>query len=124
MFGNFFLLALRTCWCRQDLLIYSVRRNSLRLCWSPIPRRFQTLAADQLYTQILSVYPNTVKIIQLLGILAIEDDSLTSEAIEGILGMEEGGLALMLPWRGLLSLIAYDNIDKNKGCFTCLARET
>ena len=32
-----------------------------------------------------------------VGILAIEDDSLTSEAIEGILGMEEGGLALMLP---------------------------
>jgi hypothetical protein len=66
---------------------------------------------DQLYTQILSIYPRIVNIVQVLGIiLAFEDDNLTPEVIEDILGMEEGELKLVL--RGLSSLIAFEG-DKN-----------
>jgi hypothetical protein len=61
---------------------------------------------DQLYTQILSFYPSSVNIVQVLGImiiLAFDDDHLTPVVIEDILEMEEGELKLAL--RGLLSSV-------------------
>ena len=73
------------------------------------PTAFSDL--DQLYTQILSVYPSAVNIVQILGIiLALDDEDLTPEVIEDVLGMEEGELKLVL--RGLSSLIAFKG-DKN-----------
>ena len=61
---------------------------------------------DQLYTQILSVYPNAVNIVHVLGIISASHGVLP-EVIEDIFGMEEGELKLML--RGLSSLMK----DKN-----------
>ncbi|KAF8816531.1 hypothetical protein BYT27DRAFT_7154580 [Phlegmacium glaucopus] len=61
---------------------------------------------DQLYTQILSVYPSKAKIVQVLGIvLAFDARTLTPEVIGDILEMEEGEVKLML--RGLSSLITF-----------------
>ena len=57
---------------------------------------------DQLYTQILSVYPSAVDIAQVLGFIIASDENLP-EVIEDILGMEEGELKLVL--RGLSSLM-------------------
>ena len=57
---------------------------------------------DQLYTQILSVYPSTVNIVQVLGIITASR-SHSPEVIEDILGMEEGELKLVLS--GLSSLM-------------------
>ena len=68
---------------------------------------------DQLYTQILSVYPSTVNIVQILGfIIAYGKNS--AEVIEDILGMEEGRLKQVL--RGLSSLME----DEENGNGECL----
>ena len=56
---------------------------------------------DQLYTQILSVYPNTVNIVHALGIISVSHGKL-AEVMEDIFEMEEGELQLVL--RGLSSL--------------------
>ena len=69
---------------------------------------------DQLYTQILSVYPSEVNIVQILGIVSVFHGEL-AEVIEDIFGMEEGELKLVL--RGLSSLIKDEN-DKNGGLNT------
>ena len=69
---------------------------------------------DQLYTQILSVYPSEVNIVQILGIVSVFHGEL-AEVIEDIFGMEEGKLKLVL--RGLSSLIKDEN-DKNGGLNT------
>jgi type II secretory pathway predicted ATPase ExeA len=64
------------------------------------------LDLDQLYTQILSVYPSTANIFQVLGVIVVFGArSLTPEVIEDILGMEEGEVKLVL--QGLSSLIAF-----------------
>ena len=57
---------------------------------------------DQLYTQILSVYPSTVNIVQVLGIIIASEEKLP-KVIEDILGMEKGELKLVL--HGLSSLL-------------------
>ena len=81
----------------------------LELVLKPDPTAFSDL--DQLYTQILSVYPSTVNIVQVLGIIvAFSKGNLAPEVIEDILEMDEGELKLVL--RGLSSLIAFQG-DKN-----------
>ena len=81
--------------------------KQLALVLKPDPTAFSDL--DQLYTQILSVYPSTVNIVQVLGIIIAVDNRWLPEVIKDILGMEEGELKLVL--RGLSSLM-----DEN-GCF-------
>ena len=77
--------------------------KQLALVLKPDPTAFSDL--DQLYTQILSVYPSTVNIVQVLGIIIAfqVDEDPSPEVVEDILGMEEGELKLVL--RGLSSLM-------------------
>ena len=70
----------------------------------PDPMPFSDL--DQLYTQILSVYPSAVNIVQILGIISASHGILV-EVIEDIFGMEKGELKLML--RGLSTLMKDEN---------------
>jgi hypothetical protein len=81
--------------------------KQLALVLKPDSTAFSDL--DQLYTQILSVYPSTVNIVQVLGIIIASGEKLP-EVIEDILGMEEGELKLVL--RGLSSLME----GENKNC--------
>ena len=83
--------------------------KQLALVLKPDPMAFSDL--DQLYTQILSVYPSSVNIVQVLGIIIAFDENLP-EVIEDILGMEEGELKLVLC--GLSSLMEGE-IDENGG---------
>ena len=78
--------------------------RQLALAMKPDPTAFSDL--DQLYTQILSVYPSAVNIVQLLGIVSASRGDF-AEVFEDIFGMEEGELKLLL--RGLSSLMN----DKN-----------
>ena len=82
--------------------------RQLVLVLKPDPTAFSDL--DQLYTQILSVYPSTVNIVQILGII-IAVKSKLPEVIEDILGMEEGELKLVL--RGLSSLTKNKDNEDN-----------
>ena len=75
--------------------------KQLALVLKPDPTAFSDL--DQLYTQILSVYPSTVNIVQVLGIIIAFEEHPLPEMVEDILGMEEGELKLVL--RGLSSLM-------------------
>ena len=77
--------------------------RQLALVLKPDPTAFSDL--DHLYTQILSVYPSTVNIVQVLGIIIAFDNlkDRSQEVVEDILGMEEGELKLVL--RGLSSLM-------------------
>ena len=65
-------------------------KKQLALVLTPDPTAFSDL--DQLYTQILSVYPSTVNIVQVLGIIMASDNlsfrSPEPEAVEDILGMD------------------------------------
>ena len=80
--------------------ISSVQRNNFRL---PDPTAFSDL--DQLYTHVLS-YPTTVNIKVWDPIIKEFGDAVvTSELIEDVLGMEKGGLKVVL--RGLSSLTAF-----------------
>ena len=79
--------------------------KQLALVLKPDPTAFSDL--DRLYTQILSVYPSAVNIVQVLGTIIVCKNAFR-EVIEDILGMEEGELKLVL--RGLSSLM-----DENKG---------
>jgi hypothetical protein len=88
--------------------------KQLALVLKPDPTAFSDL--DQLYTQILSVYPSTVNIVQILGFIIASYQNLL-EVIEDILGMEEGELKLVL--RGLSSLMENEN-DENKENGECL----
>jgi NACHT domain len=74
--------------------------KQLALVLKPDSTAFSDL--DQLYTQVLSVYPSKVNIVQYLGIISACHGEL-AEVIEDIFGMEEGELKLML--RGLSSLM-------------------
>ena len=101
--------------------------KQLALVLKPDPSAFSDL--DQLYTQILSVYPTAVNIVQVLGfiitfdnkelpemiedILGMEetfDNKELPEVIEDILGMEEGELKQVL--RGLSSLMKDENGER------------
>ena len=75
-------------------------RKQLALVLKPDPTALSDL--DQLYTQILSVYPSAVNIVQVLGIITASESN-SPEVIEDILGMEEGELKLVLS--GLSSLM-------------------
>ena len=90
--------------------------KQLALVLKPDPMAFSDL--DQLYTQILSVYPSTVNIVEVLGIIIAfqVDGNNLPEVIEDILGMEEGELKLVL--RGLSSLmdLEFGNFEK-KECY-------
>ena len=81
----------------------------LALVLKPDPTAFSDL--DLLYTQILSVYPSEVNIVQVLGIICASH-GIFAEVIEDIFEMEEGELKQLL--RGLSSLV----IDKNEECLT------
>ena len=78
--------------------------KQLALAMKRDPTAFSDL--DQLYTQILSVYPSSVNIVHVLGIITISNGDL-AEVIEDIFGMEEGKLELIL--RGLTSLMDDEN---------------
>ena len=82
--------------------------EQLALVLKPDPTAFSDL--DQLYTQILSVYPSTVNIVQVLGFIIASFQN-SPEVIGDILGMEEGKLKLVL--RGLSSLMKDEN-DKDR----------
>ena len=88
--------------------------KQLALVLKPDPTAFSDL--DQLYTQILSVYPSTVNIVQVLGIIIAFNEKNLPVVIEDILGMEEGELKLVL--RGLSSLM-----DENEENGECLSKE-
>ena len=75
--------------------------TQLALVLKPDPTAFSDL--DHLYTQILSVYPSAVNIVQVLGIIIACEKNRLPEVIEDILGMEGGELKLVL--RGLSSLM-------------------
>ncbi|KAF8816496.1 hypothetical protein BYT27DRAFT_6396558 [Phlegmacium glaucopus] len=81
--------------------------KQLQLVLMPDPTAFSDL--DQLYTQILSVYPSAANIVQVLGIILAFAATLTPEVIEDILEMEEGEVKHVL--RGLSSLIAFVGDD-------------
>ena len=80
--------------------------KQLALVLKPDATAFSDL--DQLYTQILSVYPRAVNIVQVLGIISVSHGKL-AEVMEDIFEMEEGELQLVL--RGLSSLMKVENDD-------------
>ena len=82
--------------------------KQLALVLKPDPSAFSDL--DLLYTQILSVYPSAVNIVQVLGFIIASDEDLP-EVIEDILGMEEGELRLVL--HGLSSLMEDENRESS-----------
>ena len=85
--------------------------KQLALVLKPDPSAFSDL--DQLYTQILSVYPSVVNLVHVLGIVSASHGVL-QEVMEDIFGMEEGELMLVL--RGLSSLMKDENGESlNKG---------
>ena len=75
-------------------------RKQLALVLKIDPTAFSDL--DHLYSQILSVYPSAANIVEVLGIIIAFKRNHLPEAIEDILGMEEGELKPVL--RGLSSL--------------------
>ena len=77
----------------------------------PDPSAFSDL--DQLYTQILSVYPSAVNIVQVLGFITAFDNKKLPEVVEDIPGMEEGQLKQIL--RGLSSLMKDENNENGGG---------
>ena len=80
--------------------------KQLGLVLKPDATAFSDL--DQLYTQILSVYPSAVNIVHVLGIISVSHGAM-AEVMEDIFGMEEGELQLVL--RGLSSLMKVENDD-------------
>ena len=87
-------------------------RKQLALVLKPDPTAFSHL--DQLYTQILSVYPSAEEIVQVLGFIIASDQNLP-EVIEDILEMEQGELKVVL--RGLLSLMDENGKYLDKGSY-------
>ena len=81
--------------------------KQLALVLKPDPTAFSDL--DQLYTQILSVYPSVMNIVHVLGIISVSHGVL-QEVMEDIFGMEEGELMLVL--RGLSSLLNDECLNK------------
>ena len=81
--------------------------TQLTLVLRPDPSAFSDL--DHLYTQILSVFPSSVNIVKILGIISLFHGKL-AEVVEDIFGMEEGQLKLVL--RGLSSLMIDGSIRK------------
>ena len=85
--------------------------KQLALVLKPDPTAFSDL--DQLYTQILSVYPSVVNLVHVLGIISASH-GVSQEVMEDIFGLEEGELMLVL--RGLSSLLNDENEERlNEG---------
>jgi hypothetical protein len=82
--------------------------KQLELVLKPDPTAFSDL--DQLYTQILSVYPSNVNIVQVLGIIT-QFHGESAEAIEDIFELEKGQLKQAL--RGLLSLMKDESLKES-----------
>jgi hypothetical protein len=95
------------CWLLLSLLPFCSPTKQLALVLKHDSTAFSDL--DQLYTQILSVYPSSVNIVRVLGIISVSHGDL-AEVMEDIFGMEEGELKGIL--RGLSSLMN-DEIDEN-----------
>ena len=85
-------------------------RKQLALVLTPDHTALSDL--DQLYTQILSVYPSAVNIVEVLGIITASRSN-SPDVIGDILGMEEGELKLALS--GLSSLMDGNGERLNKG---------
>ena len=83
--------------------------RQLALVLMPDPTAFSDL--DQLYTQILSVYPSSVNIVHVLGIISASHGVL-QEVMEDIFGMKEGELKQVL--RGLSSLMKDEKDEKDE----------
>ena len=84
--------------------------KQLALVLNPDAMAFSDLDQLRLYTQILSVYPSAVNIIQVLGVISASvSHGKLAEVTEDIFGIEEGELKPVL--RGLSSLINLYNID-------------
>ena len=66
--------------------------KQLELVLKPDPTAFSDL--DRLYTQILSVYPSSVNIVEVLGIISASHGG-SQEVMEDIFDMEEGQLKLL-----------------------------
>jgi hypothetical protein len=81
--------------------------KQLELVLKPDTTAFSDL--DQLYTHILSVYPSSVNVVHVLGIISVSHGDL-AEVMEDIFGMEEGELKGML--RGLSSLTNDENGER------------
>ena len=90
---------------------YCSPTKQLELELKPDPSAFSDL--DQLYTQILSVYPSAVNIVQVLGFITAFDNKKLPEVVEDIPGMEEGQLKQIL--RGLSSLMKDENNENGGG---------
>ena len=84
-------------------------RKQLALALKLDPTAFSESNLDQLYTQILSVFPSAVNIAKVLGIISVSHGGYREE-MEDIFGTEEGELMLVL--RGVSSLMK----DENKEC--------
>jgi len=89
--------------------------KQLALVLKPDPTAFSDL--DELYTQILSVFPSAANIVRVLGIISVSHMDF-QEVMEDIFGMEEGELKLVL--HGLSSLLKDDSKNRlgawlNKG---------
>ena len=84
--------------------------KQLALTMKPDRTAFSDL--DQLYTQILSVYPSAVNIVQVLGIISTSHGDF-AEVFEDIFAMEEGELKLVLC--GLSSLLNDENDENGNG---------
>ena len=88
--------------------------KQLMLVLKPDPTAFSDL--DQLYTQILSVYPSRVNIVRVLGFIIAFDNNHLPEVIKDLLEMEDGELKRVL--RGLSPLMRDDSEnDENGECF-------
>ena len=91
---------------------FCIPTKQLELVLKPDHTAFSDL--DQLYTQILSVYPSNVNIVQVLGIITVSHGEL-AEVIEDIFELEKGQLKQVL--RGLLSLMKdEDGKTRNGEC--------
>ena len=85
---------------------FFIPTKQLELVLKPDPTAFSDLDHWQLYTQILSVYPSNVNIVQVLGIITVchgELSTASAKVNEDIFGLEKGQLKQVL--RGLLSLM-------------------
>jgi hypothetical protein len=83
-------------------------KKQLELVLKPDRTAFSDL--DELYAQILSVYPSAEKIVEILGFIIAFDHNYLPEVIENILGMEEGELKGIL--QGLSSLMKDENMER------------
>ena len=94
-------------------------RKQLALALKLDPTAFSESDLDQLYTQILSVFPSAVNIAKVLGIISVSHGGYREE-MEDIFGTEEGELMLVV-LRGVSSLMKDENKERlNEGVISSL----